>query len=98
MALAVHLARELDKRKGHNGMQDDLGASKDEPRDDRSVRKSIRSSTKESRFIVHQPTMPWLQRCSLVKSPPPYLLKDNEEVNMHVKRLQAMLDAATVAV
>jgi hypothetical protein len=26
----------------------------------------------------------------------PHLPKDNEEVNVHVKRLQAMLDAATV--
>jgi hypothetical protein len=28
---------------------------------------------------------------------PPHLPKDNEEVNVHVKCLQAMLDAATVA-
>jgi hypothetical protein len=33
MARGEHLARELDKRKGHNGLQDDSGASKDEPRD-----------------------------------------------------------------
>jgi hypothetical protein len=26
----------------------------------------------------------------------PYLPKDNEQVNAHVKRLQAMLDAATI--
>jgi hypothetical protein len=33
MVRAAHLARELDKRKGHNGLLDDSGASKDEPRD-----------------------------------------------------------------
>jgi hypothetical protein len=26
----------------------------------------------------------------------PHLLKDNKEVNVHIKRLQAMLDAATM--
>jgi hypothetical protein len=40
--------------------------------------------------------MPWLQGCRSIKSPP-HLPKDNEEVNTHVKRLHAMLDAATVA-
>jgi hypothetical protein len=29
-------------------------------------------------------------------TPPPRLPKDNEEVNAHMKHLQAMLDAATV--
>jgi hypothetical protein len=33
MAWATHLARELDKRKGHNSMQDDSGALEDEPGD-----------------------------------------------------------------
>jgi hypothetical protein len=30
---AERLARELDKRKGHNGLQDDSGGSEDEHRD-----------------------------------------------------------------
>jgi hypothetical protein len=29
-------------------------------------------------------------------TPPPHLPKDNKEVNAHVKRLQAMLDAANM--
>jgi hypothetical protein len=33
MARATHLARELDKRKGHNGLQDDSRALEDEPGD-----------------------------------------------------------------
>jgi hypothetical protein len=33
IAHAEHLARELDKRKGHNSLQDDSGGSKDEHRD-----------------------------------------------------------------
>jgi hypothetical protein len=37
---------------------------------------------------------PWSQGCSLINSP--HLPKDNEEVNAHVKRLQAMWDIATV--
>jgi hypothetical protein len=32
----------------------------------------------------------------LIDQPKPHLLKDNEELNAHVKRLLAMLDAATV--
>jgi hypothetical protein len=39
MAWAEHLARELDKRKGHNGLQDDSRASEDEPRDGPSSRR-----------------------------------------------------------
>jgi hypothetical protein len=62
---------------------------------DRSVKNSDGSSTRESKFTAHRPTMPWLQGCWLIKSPPSP--KDNEEVNTHVKRLQALLDAATVA-
>jgi hypothetical protein len=38
--------------------------------------------------------MPWTQGCSSINSP--HLPKENEEVNAHVKRLQAMLDAATM--
>jgi hypothetical protein len=30
-------------------------------------------------------------------TPPPHLPKDNQEVTAHMKRLQAMLDVATVA-
>jgi hypothetical protein len=33
----------------------------------------------------------------LINQITPHLPKDNEEVNAHVKRLQAMLDATTVA-
>jgi hypothetical protein len=33
MARVAHLARELDKRKGYNNLQDDSRASEDEPRD-----------------------------------------------------------------
>jgi hypothetical protein len=33
MARAARLARELDKRKGHNSLQDDFEASEDEPGD-----------------------------------------------------------------
>jgi hypothetical protein len=33
MARAAHLAMELNKRKGHNGLQDDSGAPEDEPGD-----------------------------------------------------------------
>jgi hypothetical protein len=33
IARAEHLARELDKRKGHNGLQDILGGSEDEHSD-----------------------------------------------------------------
>jgi hypothetical protein len=33
IACAEHLARELDKRKGHNGFQDNSGGSEDEHRD-----------------------------------------------------------------
>jgi hypothetical protein len=61
-----------------------------------SVRKSVGSSTKESKFTACRPTMPWLRGCWLIKSPPPHLPKDNEEVNMHIKRLQVMLDVAIV--
>jgi hypothetical protein len=32
----------------------------------------------------------------LINQLTPHLLKDNEEVNAHVKRLQAMLDVATI--
>jgi hypothetical protein len=39
MAWAEHLARELNKRKGHNGLQDDSGATEDEPMDGPSSRK-----------------------------------------------------------
>jgi hypothetical protein len=39
--------------------------------------------------------MSWRQGCSSINSPP-HLLKGNEEVNAHVKNLQAMLEAATV--
>jgi hypothetical protein len=38
--------------------------------------------------------MPSPQECSSINSP--HLPKDNEEVNAHVKRLQAMFDVATV--
>jgi hypothetical protein len=61
---------------------------------DQSVRKSVGSSTRGRRFTTLWHRMPWPQGCSSINSP--HLPKDNEEVNAHVKRLQAMLDAATM--
>jgi hypothetical protein len=89
IARAVRLARELDKRKGHNSLQDDSGGLEDERPDgaptrrhhlssthdatlteidsdichDRSMRNSVGSSTRESKFIARQPTTPWIQGC-----------------------------------
>jgi hypothetical protein len=34
MARSAHLARQIDKRKGHNNLQDDSGVSEDEPGDE----------------------------------------------------------------
>jgi hypothetical protein len=39
IAQAERLAQELDKRKGHNGLQDDLGGSKDERPDGAPTRR-----------------------------------------------------------
>jgi hypothetical protein len=57
--------------------------------------KLVRWSTKENRSIICQPITPWPRECSSIRSPD--LPNDNEEVNMHVKCLQAMLDTTTVA-
>jgi hypothetical protein len=45
LARATYLARELDKGKGHNGLQDDSGVSEDEPRDGAPSRRHALSST-----------------------------------------------------
>jgi hypothetical protein len=64
---------------------------------DQSMRKSVGSSTRGSRFTALWLRTPWLQECSSISSPPPpHVPKDNEEVNAHMKHLQAMLDTATV--
>jgi hypothetical protein len=63
---------------------------------DQSMKRLVGSSTRESRSTIRHPTMPWLQGCSSIRSPP-HLPKDNEEVNVHVKRLWAMLDVAMIA-
>jgi hypothetical protein len=62
---------------------------------DQSARKLIRTSTKESRFIVCRPKMPWHPGCSSMNHP--HLRKDNEEINVRVKHVHAMLDVATIA-
>jgi hypothetical protein len=61
---------------------------------DQSERKSVGLSTRGSRSTTLQHRTPWPQGCSSINSP--HLLKDNEEVNTHMKRLQAMLDVATM--
>jgi hypothetical protein len=53
---------------------------------DRSVRKSVGLSTKESKFTARQPAMLGFQGM-LVDRITPHLPKENEEVNAHVKRL-----------
>jgi hypothetical protein len=61
---------------------------------DQTTRKSAGSSTRESKLSHAGP------QCLLFmvvgRSNHPHLPRDNEEVNVHVKRLQAMLDMATV--
>jgi hypothetical protein len=55
------------------------------------MRNSIELSTKTSRFTAHRHTTPWS-----IDNLTPLVPKDIEEVNAWVKRLQAMLDMATV--
>jgi hypothetical protein len=47
--------------------------------------------------VYRTPTHNALASRMLIDQITPHLPKDNEEVNAHVKRLQAMLDAAIVA-
>jgi hypothetical protein len=46
--------------------------------------------------VYHTPTQNALASRMLINQLTPHLPKDNEEVNEHMKRLQAMLDVATV--
>jgi hypothetical protein len=119
------LARELDKArnigKRHNGMQDDSGASDDDPRDGAPMR---RHHTKfDSRYPANQdrlqnrsqsiqemmgrieyqgeqvystPMQNTLASRMLIDQLTPHQPKDNQEVIADIKRLQAMLDAATM--
>jgi hypothetical protein len=65
---------------------------------DQSKRRWVRSSTRGSWSTVLRCKTLWPQGCSSISSPPPpHLPKDNQEVTAHMKRLQAMLDVATVA-
>jgi hypothetical protein len=118
---AARLAREAERGKRHNGMQDDSGASDDEPRDGAPMR---RHHTKfDSRYPANQdrlqnrsqsiqemmgrieyqgeqvystPMQNTLASRMLIDQLTPHQPKDNQEVIADIKRLQAMLDAATV--
>jgi hypothetical protein len=115
------LAREAKRGKRHNGLQDDLGASEDEPRDSaptrrhhpkfnsqcpvdrdrlqnrsRSIREEIGRIEYQEEQVYHTPAQNTLASRMLIDQLTPHLPKDNEEVNAHVKRLQAMVDAATM--
>jgi hypothetical protein len=61
---------------------------------DQSMRKSIGSSTRGAGLLHFDAECLGLKDNN--QSTHPHLPNDNEEVNTHVKRLQAMLDAATV--
>jgi predicted transposase YbfD/YdcC len=50
IARAAHLAREAERGKRHNGLQDDSGASKDEPREGAPERRH------HSKFNSRRPT------------------------------------------
>jgi hypothetical protein len=60
-----------------------------------SETKLVRLRTRGSRYTALWYKTPWPRVCLSINTHP-HLPKDNEEVNAHVKRLQVMLDAATV--
>jgi hypothetical protein len=122
IACAERLARELDKRKGHYGLQDGSGGSEDEHLDgaptrrhhakfnsrcnadldrlrhrSRSIREEFSRVEYQGEQVYHTSAHNALASRMLVDQITPHLPKDNEEVNAHVKRLQAMLDVAMVA-
>jgi hypothetical protein len=118
------LARELNKRKGHNDLQDDWGGggSEDERLDgaptrrhhpkfnsgcntdrgrlrhrSRSIREEFGRVTYQGEQVYRTLAHNALASRMLVNQITPHLPKDNKDVNAHVKRLQAMLDATMVA-
>jgi hypothetical protein len=121
IARAACLARDAKNGKRHNGLQDDSGASDDEPRDDtplrrhhpkfnsrhttdrdrlrdqsRSIQEEIGRIEYQGEQVYRMPAHNALASRVLIDQITTHLPKDNEEVNAHVKRFQAMLDAATM--
>jgi hypothetical protein len=121
IAHAAHLARETERGRRHNDLQDDLGALDDETRDgtpmrthhpkfnsrcptgrDRvrnrswSIREEISQIVYQGEQVYRTLAQNALASRMFIDQLTPYPPKDNVEVNAHVKRLQAMLDAATM--
>jgi hypothetical protein len=118
---ADHLAKDAEKGKGHNGLQDHSGASNDWPRvgaptrrhhpkfnprytvdrdqlrdRSRSIREEISRIEYQGEQVYRTPAHNTLASRMLIDQLTHHLPKDNEEVNVHVKRLHAILDVATV--
>jgi hypothetical protein len=62
----------------------------------RSIREETGRIEYQEEKVYRTPAHNALASRMLIDQLTPYLPKDNEEVNAHVKCLQAMLDAATV--
>jgi hypothetical protein len=61
------------------------------------IREEIDQNEYQGEQVYRTPAHNALASRMLINQITPHLPKDNEEVNAHVKRLQAMLDATTVA-
>jgi hypothetical protein len=121
LARTACLAREAERGKRHNGLQDNSGVLEDEPRDgapvrrhhlkfnswctadrdrlqnwSRSIHEEIGRIEYQGEQVYRTPAQNALSSRILIDQLTPHLPKDNKEVNAHLKRLQAMLDGATV--